>query len=299
MAAAHSPGTVIDDSSYGTEAWSNPSNATASDNSYAIVSIVGAGALSSHYLKATNFGFTIPSTATVVGITVTKEGYFSGSGGGNSNARLVKGGTPSGDVKINGFGAESVITVGNSSDMWGLTLTPDDVNASDFGVVLYTDMFAGSNCSIGIDHITITVTYNDSITATSSLASVNRRLAVAKAGVNVMTATSPNDFIFHSGYNTFKILKQGTLTSQTVDADPKTFSVAHDQSTIPTVFAFTTFPTSGFVALPRETPYNTELQRYWELEVDGTNIYFVFYKGATANYTVSIAYFVFEAPVDI
>lgn len=294
--AARSPGTIVNDNSYGTEAWSNPSNAAASDNSYAIVTIVGVGAVSSNYLKATNFGFSVPSGATILGITVTKEGYFSGSGGGNSNARLVKGGTPSGDVKINGFGAESVITVGGSTDLWGLTLTPADINDSNFGVVLYTDMFAGSNCSIGIDHITITVTYDYSITATQAVGSTGKKLAVAKAGINVLTATNPNDFIFHSGYNTFKILAQGTLTSQAVNADPTTFSIAHGQSAIPTAFAFAKFP-DGKVALPQEIPYTTSLFRYFFLEMDATSLYFKFYKGGTGNYNVDIKYFVFETPI--
>ena len=33
-------------------------------------------------------------------------------------------------------------------------------------------------------------------------------IAVSKAGIDVLTATSPNDFIFHSEYNTLKIIAE-------------------------------------------------------------------------------------------
>lgn len=38
------------------------------------------------------------------------------------------------------------------------------------------------------------------------------KFAVSKATKNVLTATDPNDFIFHSNYNTFKILATGNGT---------------------------------------------------------------------------------------
>ena len=121
-------------------------------------------------------------------------------------------------------------------------------------------------------------------------------IAVSKATKNVLTATDPNDFIFHSSYNTFKILAEGTLLAQPVDADPKTFTLAHGRGVIITCFAFVKFP-DGFVAMAREVPRSGERERYCELEVDATNIYFVFYKGGTANYNVDIKYYIFEAPI--
>ena len=290
-----SPGTVASDSSYGTITWSNPDNAKVSDNVYA-TAVWTSGPASSHYLKATNFGFSIPTDATIIGITITKEGSFVGSGSGSSRARLVKNGTVQGNTKTTNFGVESVITEGGSGDMWGLTLTPADVNASDFGLVLYTDMDAGASCTVSIDHITITVHYNYTVSATANNFDSDMIIAVSKQGKNVLTATNPNDFIFHSNYNTFKILKEGTLTSQTVNADPTTFSVAHGRGELVAVYAFAKFP-DGYVALPVEIPRSGETARYFELDVDNTNVYFVFYKGATANYNVDIKYYVFEAPI--
>lgn len=120
-------------------------------------------------------------------------------------------------------------------------------------------------------------------------------IRVAKEGRSAFS-DNPNDFIFHSRYNTFKILSQGILTAQAVTSDPTTFTVAHGRGEVVTAYAFAKFP-DGYVALPREIPRTGELERYFQLEVDDTNLYFVFYKGATANYNVDIKYFVFEAPI--
>lgn len=127
---------------------------------------------------------------------------------------------------------------------------------------------------------------------------MTNEIRVAKQGKSALS-TDPNDFIFHSAYNTFKIIAEGLLTAQTVNTDPKTFSVAHNQSTTPSVYALAKFP-DGFVAQPndKERADNTKpIERYWRVEVDATNIYFIFYKGTTANYNVSIKYYVFETPL--
>ena len=121
------------------------------------------------------------------------------------------------------------------------------------------------------------------------------QIRVAKSGKNALTATNPNDFIFHSAYNTFKIIRESTLTGQTVNADPTTFTVAHGQSQIPAAMAFAKYP-DGYVTLPNAIPRSGEQERFFYLEMDATNLYFVFYKGATANYNVDIKYYIFEAP---
>lgn len=119
-------------------------------------------------------------------------------------------------------------------------------------------------------------------------------IRVAKQGKSAFS-TNPNDFIFHSAYNTFKIIAEGTLLSQSVDASSKEFSVAHNQSSMPTAMAFAKYP-DGYIALPREYPHSGEQERYFNLEMDDTNLYFVFNRGGTANYSVDIKYYIFEAP---
>ncbi len=74
---AINPGTMADDATVGTWAWSNPNNAKLSDDTYANGDAVANGGLS-HYLKATNFGFAIPAGAVINGIVVEIEKNQSG-----------------------------------------------------------------------------------------------------------------------------------------------------------------------------------------------------------------------------
>jgi hypothetical protein len=119
-------------------------------------------------------------------------------------------------------------------------------------------------------------------------------LKVSKTGNDVLTDTNINNFIFDSSANTFKILGTG-LTSFTVDSDGYTVTVAHGQASVPAIYAFAKFA-NGYAALPneREKGNSSPIQRYWLLEVDGSNMYFIFYKGSTGNYNASVSYFIFE-----
>jgi len=141
-AGPNSPGTIVDDDSVGTVTWSNPENAGVSDNVYATVSASNTFSDGSHYIKATNFGFSIPSGATINGVMAEFERKCSGSTSfincSGDETRLIKGGILSGDVK---YGAtwpttDAYATFGDASDLWSLSLTSDDINATNFGVVL-------------------------------------------------------------------------------------------------------------------------------------------------------------------
>lgn len=124
------------------------------------------------------------------------------------------------------------------------------------------------------------------------------RMDISKMGKDVLTITNPNDFIFKADYNTFKIVSHGVATGQTVNANPKTFSVAHGQTGIPGVFAFAKFP-DGNIALPNEKERSDApptIDKYWFVEIDSTNVYFIFYRGGS-NYNVDISYYIFEVPV--
>lgn len=124
--------------------------------------------------------------------------------------------------------------------------------------------------------------------------------AVSKETINVLTATDPNDFLFHSLYNTFKIVAEGLLTTQTVNADPKTFTLAHGLGYTPNFYAFAEFP-DGKVAVPNSADFKDKpptVQGYgrFDAESDGTNLSFVFTK-PYSNYNVNIKYYIFEVPI--
>lgn len=164
-----SPGTVEDNSGTGTFAWSNPSNAKASDNTYAEVTLSTFGQ-QSHYLKATEFGFSIPEAATIIGISVAVErrGNQSGASGGiyDTAAFIVKEGSV-GTVNKR-FGVKKWETVdttavyGGSTDLWGTTWTPAQINATNFGFALAVGYGGGPDIyTARVDAITITVYYTE------------------------------------------------------------------------------------------------------------------------------------------
>lgn len=159
---------MADDSAFGAITWSTPNNAKVSDNTYTIVAASFTG--DTHYLKATNFGFAIPSGATINGVSVSFERKKIV---GNPNTvtdsviKLVKGGTVSGTNKSAGAtwnNTEGTVTFGGAADLWGLTLTDTDVNASTFGVVLSATMsvaISKNPCNAYVDFISITIDYTE------------------------------------------------------------------------------------------------------------------------------------------
>ncbi len=136
------PGTLADDSAVGTVAWTNPGNAATDDGSYA-TSVNSSGDETTHYLKATNFGFSIPSSTTIDGIVVEVDRKGSFAAGGNnckdSTVSLVKAGAVAGNNKATATNwptDEEYATYGASNDVWGLSWTYNDINASNFGMVI-------------------------------------------------------------------------------------------------------------------------------------------------------------------
>lgn len=168
-----SPGTMSNDATVGTIAWSNPDNAKLSDEVYvALDSGVAAG----NYLKATNFGFSIPTGATINGILVEIKKY-----GYKSNAlshltdnviEIVKsdgtiGSTNRADTTTEWPATDpgTYFSYGSSSDLWGETWDSAKINSANFGVVLQVlrDYWAG-NIYAYVDHIQVTVYYTASAT---------------------------------------------------------------------------------------------------------------------------------------
>lgn len=159
-----SPGTISNDASFGTTAWSNPSNAASSNDSYATVAVDNTPT-DSQYLKVSNFGFTIPAGATINGI---EDKIEKSRAGGLENVidrrvRVVKGGVIGSTDKADATSwptTDTIFTYGGASDLWGETWTDSDVNASNFGGVIA----AGTDAAPGtaqVDHWERTVHYTE------------------------------------------------------------------------------------------------------------------------------------------
>jgi hypothetical protein len=149
----------------GTVSWSNPGNITAAGSPYATATL-GTHA-TSEYLKGTNYGFSIPSNATIVGIQVTIRRKSSSNAGGNSisdvTVSLIKDGlmTVANKASAADWGTSfGTASYGSASDLWEASWTPDDINANDFGVALSAYNQSGySNRTATVDYMQITVTY--------------------------------------------------------------------------------------------------------------------------------------------
>jgi len=171
-----SPQTMADDATVGTVAWSNPDNAKVSDNVYATATNIGP--VTSHYLKATNFGFSIPVGATINGILAEFERKTNSTPSVDSAIKIVKSdGTIGTTNKSTGAGwstTEAYVSFGGESDLWGETWTYTDINDTDFGVVLSLVIDSGGNGPPGyvssVDHIRITVYYTSALSISNDSA---------------------------------------------------------------------------------------------------------------------------------
>lgn len=173
----NNPGTGANDSSFGTTSWANPGNIVSSNDSYASITF-GTGTGTSWYLKGTNFGFSIPTGATINGIVVEIErkrgGTFVAGFPKDNSVKIVKSDGSIGSTNKASATqyptTDTYATYGSSSDLWGETWTYSDINDADFGVVLATDIQVPSE-AIGVtsvDHIRITVYYTASTSSNSN-----------------------------------------------------------------------------------------------------------------------------------
>jgi large repetitive protein len=153
----------------GTYPWTNASNATASDNSYAVSASSIPSSDFMDWLKASNFGFSIPSHATLDGIEVTVELKAAASGDTvDFNCVLVIGNATTGAFRnhLNQSPptSDTTFTFGGASDKWGASPSIANINSSTFGVMFRARTPAAGgdptlNNAIQVDHITMKIYY--------------------------------------------------------------------------------------------------------------------------------------------
>lgn len=153
----------------GPNPWVNPGNIAISGQ-LANVSMSGAGT-KSNFLRATNFGFSIPANAIIQGIQVT---FIRSAPPGEiftDSLQIVKGGTPVGIDHASGtfWGAAATDGGGSSTDLWGVSWLPSDINANNFGFQLQAEM-GNTGPSIGhvAGQVTIEVFYTVPATGTTN-----------------------------------------------------------------------------------------------------------------------------------
>jgi MSHA biogenesis protein MshQ len=153
----------------GTLAWTNPTRAFASDNSYATaVATSATGTQLTNYLKCTGYGFNIPAGATVNGITVGVERKISSTtstSGKDNIVQLLKAGSLVGSnlATATAYTTTDVVEAhGSAANLWGTTWTDVDINNANFGVSYsgnITKTSTSTTRTISVDYMPITVTF--------------------------------------------------------------------------------------------------------------------------------------------
>lgn len=176
-AGPNNPGTQANDSSVGTFAWNNPTNAATDNDTYTTSNVTSSSP--SQILRLTNFGLSLTGTVTSVdGITVEIKKRKTGAFGNNVDlqVQLTKDastgtGTDKKDTTTNWPTTAAYVGYGGSSDLWGTTWTESEIESSNFGVLVRatgTD-FNFSQAEIDTVRITIDYTTSGGATVTSTM----------------------------------------------------------------------------------------------------------------------------------
>jgi len=175
----NSPGTMADDdSSGGFFTWLDVDTAKTSNDEYPSIQYGEMGYdTRTHYLKATNFGFTIPAGATINGIVVEIErkrlnGQYRIIN--DDEVKIVKsdgsiGAENKADTETDWPLTDTYATYGADNDLWNESWSASDINNANFGVVL--SVYSGGGGPHGgapkVDHIRITVYYTEAPVGTN------------------------------------------------------------------------------------------------------------------------------------
>ena len=156
----------------GTVAWNSPALVSLSDNNYTQASqlLPLLTTVNTNYLVVQGLGFAIPTAATICGISVAVERSATGilnlgSYVSDASVWIMKNGSMTGTNHASGTnwtGSDAMATYGNSTDIWGVSWTPADINAANFGVAIAATLHAGLvglTLTARIDRVTITVYY--------------------------------------------------------------------------------------------------------------------------------------------
>jgi len=158
------PGLGSNEDRAGLAAWSNP---------IAIQAVAGNAGWSgtdtySDWLRGSDFGFSVPVDATILGVKLDMERLEVAGAVSNSLLYLVdNNGTNTGDSKHATHqlwvGVEEV-SYGGATDLWGATLTPAIINSANFGARMSVGVIGASSC--GVYWYKITVYYTEPPTTT-------------------------------------------------------------------------------------------------------------------------------------
>jgi len=203
--------------------WSTPANAELSDNAFTVVQLRSypdcfqSNCYFTKALMPSKYNFSIPLNATIRGIQVEIQ-----KKGSNANTvvdtivELVKGGVQSTffNAALPGYWTltDSMYQYGDSTNLWGTTWLPSDINDISFGAFIIIENMNPNNVAAYIDYVGITVYYSlasGEVTLSSSDNSMN----ISLENNDLLTVTTNlNEAVPHSTLQLFNLLGQNILT---------------------------------------------------------------------------------------
>lgn len=152
--------------------WDSTENVVALDGQFASVTLqpylncFQSSCYFSRHLTCYNFGFNIPPTATIDGVSITVAGVPDANGAihdrtiqlRRDNLNNLYGTNMAGNQPWNVNQPDH--TYGSATELWGLTWAPADVNSSDFGCYIKLDNGSSNAHTVSVDAVFITVSYS-------------------------------------------------------------------------------------------------------------------------------------------
>lgn len=130
---------------------------------------------------------------------------------------------------------------------------------------------------------------------------MTKKLTATKQGYDAETETDPNNFIFHSDYNTFKIVASGVASFSVPDGSTlKDCNITHGMPYTPLAYAFA-LPTDGTRAVvPNEFLHPTghdDTMIFDRVQVDDSKVHFYMSNNSGSDIDVDVSWFLFEVPL--
>jgi hypothetical protein len=149
----------------GTTAWSDPTNIEGDTTATAATCSISSNGGTSHRLRCSNFGFSIPAGASIDGVLVEVEQQSANNSRQRWNSvLLLVAGSETGDDRSDASNIQNsklFKDFGSSSDGWNASLTRAQVNATGFGVSLKIDRNSVNTTTTSFFRCRITVTYTE------------------------------------------------------------------------------------------------------------------------------------------
>lgn len=122
---------------------------------------------------------------------------------------------------------------------------------------------------------------------------------ISKQGKNVLgtAATDPNNLIFDSQYNTFKILNTGTVAGSISASSTGTLSVSHSLGFAPPVDGYIRAESgTRVVGSSGSVPFPLGSFTLKSVSADGTNVYFEIENSYFSDQGFVCRYYTYEIP---